>query len=281
MMMTCHHVSPPGPSTAAHTQRGRGRRRTGSRLPAARRAMLRGGGARATLRALQLLEASAAALPHAAPSRARGFAASAGCARARARRARSRVFSRVHPAPPSQPLTWPRARRRRSGGGSRLSALLLLVPSAVAAGLGVWQLQRREWKVEVLAARTRQLSADPLPLASLAAPGARPAEEWRRVVCKGELQHAAASYVRAASGCAHTRAADAALGPLTAVRAAPPQVGPRVRTVGGTARSGFLLVRCGAARGRSRAADAAPTLCSAALRRLSRCAPRTAAAPCC
>jgi surfeit locus 1 family protein len=84
-----------------------------------------------------------------------------------------------------------------SGSASRASQLLLLVPGAVAAGLGAWQLQRREWKVEQLAERTRQLAADPLPMEALSAPGAPPLGEWRRVACKGELRHEAASYVRA------------------------------------------------------------------------------------
>ena len=98
---------------------------------------------------------------------------------------------------------------------SRASVLALLLPCAAAAGLGVWQLQRREWKVDQLQQRARQLAAEPLPLAALAAAAAAPAQgEWRRVECRGELLHAKAQFV-----------------------------GPRVRTLGGTTRTGFLLAR--------------------------------------
>lgn len=93
---------------------------------------------------------------------------------------------------------------------SRASVFALLLPCAAAAGLGVWQLQRREWKAEQLQQRAKQLAADPLPLAALAA---TPAGEWRRVECRGELSHAKAQFV-----------------------------GPRVRTLGGVTRTGFLLV---------------------------------------
>jgi len=58
----------------------------------------------------------------------------------------------------------------------------------------VWQLQRREWKLEQLEERRRQLGAPPLPLRSLAA-GAAPGE-WRRVAGRGELDHTHAAFVR-------------------------------------------------------------------------------------
>ena len=87
---------------------------------------------------------------------------------------------------------------RHSTGVSRGSALLLLLPSGVAAALGVWQLQRREWKVEQLAERARELVAEPQRLTELAAAGAA-LPEWRRVRCVGELRHDAARYVRAAA----------------------------------------------------------------------------------
>ena len=89
---------------------------------------------------------------------------------------------------------------------SRAKALLLLLPGGVAAGLGVWQLQRREWKAEQLAERTRQLATRPLPLSAATAAAAG---EWRRVLCKGELRHDAAAYVR------HPKRA---LAPLAALR---------------------------------------------------------------
>ena len=116
---------------------------------------------------------------------------------------------------------------------SRAKALLLLLPGGVAAGLGVWQLQRREWKAQQLAERTRQLAAEPLPLSAATASAAG---EWRRVLCKGELRHDAAAYVRDPAVHAHHS-------PRCVSRVRRAQVGPRVRNVGGTARSGYLLVR--------------------------------------
>jgi len=56
----------------------------------------------------------------------------------------------------------------------------------------VWQLQRREWKLEQLAERERQLAQPPLPLRTLSA---GEAGEWRRVEGQGELR-GRASYVR-------------------------------------------------------------------------------------
>jgi hypothetical protein len=129
------------------------------------------------------------------------------------------------------------------GGTSRASQLLLLVPGAIAAGLGAWQLQRREWKVEQLAERTRQLAADPVPMAALTAPGAPPLGEWRRVACKGELRHDAASYVRAFPVAQRPWLRRLRLTRVHARLAAARQVGPRVRTIGGVTRTGFLLVR--------------------------------------
>jgi hypothetical protein len=93
--------------------------------------------------------------------------------------------------PPAAP-----ARSRGGEGPSRAKALLLLLPGCAAAGLGAWQLQRREWKAEQLAERAQQLAAEPLPLAAVAASGGARVGEWRRVLCKGELRHDAAAYVR-------------------------------------------------------------------------------------
>ena len=58
----------------------------------------------------------------------------------------------------------PRAR----SGPSRISQLLLLSPGLVSFGLGCWQLQRREWKMEQLEERKKQLAAEALPLRALA-----------------------------------------------------------------------------------------------------------------
>jgi hypothetical protein len=59
------------------------------------------------------------------------------------------------------------------------------------------------------------------------------------VLCKGELRHDAAAYVRHPS-----RAQDFARASLTRKQLVfGAQVGPRVRTIGGTACAGYLLVR--------------------------------------
>ena len=110
------------------------------------------------------------------------------------------------------------------------------MPCAIAGGLGVWQLQRRDWKLAQLQEREEQLSAQPLSLKALAAtPGVG---ACRRVTGRGELRHKDAAFVRVSlpSLCAAILSTDAWLLPRT-------QVGPRVRTIGGTARKGYLLVR--------------------------------------
>lgn len=122
-----------------------------------------------------------------------------------------------------------------------LQSAALLSPSAVCAALGVWQLQRREWKAGELAKRAQRLLEPPLPLSQLDAS----TPEWRRVRGEGELVTEAAAFVR------HSRDTERGVRPAVtdACTLAPfPQVGPRVRTVGGVARSGFLLARQPAAR---------------------------------
>lgn len=136
-------------------------------------------------------------------------------------------------------LTRPLYRRlihRSAQGGSRLSSALLLVPCAVAGGLGVWQLQRREWKQAQLQEREEQLSAPPLSLRALDI--TQRVGAWRRVTGQGQLRHEAAAFVRLPYHCAQRLpcARSDALTPRA-------QVGPRVRTIGGTARKGYLLVR--------------------------------------
>ena len=131
-------------------------------------------------RAASLVSHWRAATAKADASAARGFAAAAGCELAVLHRA-------AHRGPDAS------CRRAVQEAPSRAKVLLLLLPGGVAAGLGVWQLQRREWKAEQLAERTRQLAAEPLPLSAATASAA---SEWRRVLCKGELRHDAAAYVR-------------------------------------------------------------------------------------
>ena len=84
---------------------------------------------------------------------------------------------------------------RAAPGSFRLGSLLLLAPCALAGGLGVWQLQRREWKLGQLAERQEQLAAQPLSLKALTQDqGVAP---WRRVAGRGELRHKDAAFVRA------------------------------------------------------------------------------------
>ena len=133
---------------------------------------------------------------------------------------------------------------RTEPGSFQLSSLLLLAPCALAGGLGVWQLQRREAKLGQLAERQEQLAAQPLSLRALARDqGVAP---WRRVAGRGELRHKDAAFVRARP----LRVSEATTHSVPLTRpppAVPPhtytQVGPRVRTIGGTARKGYLLVR--------------------------------------
>lgn len=112
-----------------------------------------------------------------------------------------------------------------------LSNGLLFSPGAVCAALGVWQLQRRDWKIGQLDERRTRLAEPPLSLAALAT---QPSVEWRRVRGDGELTPGKAAYVRP---------------PLLRVtwprpHARPRQVGPRVHTIAGVAQSGYLLARC-------------------------------------
>ena len=45
----------------------------------------------------------------------------------------------------------------------RMSPVLLVFP-AIAFGLGSWQVYRKQWKEELIAAIEGQLKADPVPL---------------------------------------------------------------------------------------------------------------------
>lgn len=63
--------------------------------------------------------------------------------------------------------------------------LFTLPTLAVLIGLGIWQLERREWKQELIARLEARLSAEPAPLPR---PGDDPAAvEFRRVHLTGEL----------------------------------------------------------------------------------------------
>jgi len=72
---------------------------------------------------------------------------------------------------------------------------LITVPGlALAAGLGVWQLQRLEWKEALIAAVDARVAAPAVPLdAALALP---PEEgEWRHVFLDGQFRHADEAYL--------------------------------------------------------------------------------------
>ena len=64
-----------------------------------------------------------------------------------------------------------------------LTSVLTLVCLAIMLSLGGWQLERREWKANLLATIAAQLEALPQPLP------AKPAAEWefRRVIVEGEV----------------------------------------------------------------------------------------------
>lgn len=82
----------------------------------------------------------------------------------------------------------------RSGSGSRRtpwSAALLGIPSLVAAYLGNWQLERRQWKMRLLEERREQLLAEPIDL--FAVDELPP--EYSRVTLTGTYDHAKAAFV--------------------------------------------------------------------------------------
>src|SRR5258708_7757299 len=68
----------------------------------------------------------------------------------------------------------------------------------VALGLGTWQVERLEWKEGLIAERTAQLAATPIPLPATVAPG-DPALDFRHVRVEGRLQHAKELYLAARS----------------------------------------------------------------------------------
>jgi cytochrome oxidase assembly protein ShyY1 len=71
------------------------------------------------------------------------------------------------------------AKRARHIGGMCLITLVMLI---VLVGLGVWQLQRKQEKQELIAALTAQLSAAPVPLPAKSVWGGLTArDEFRRV----------------------------------------------------------------------------------------------------
>jgi surfeit locus 1 family protein len=87
--------------------------------------------------------------------------------------------------------------------------MFLLVPGGLAAFLGKWQWDRREWKRELLERRQGMMQGEPL---DLFAADEEP-EEYQRVFVEGVFDHSGSQYV-----------------------------GPRTRQVAGTNKQGFLLM---------------------------------------
>jgi surfeit locus 1 family protein len=78
----------------------------------------------------------------------------------------------------------------------RLWATLIALPMlAVLIGLGAWQLERREWKLALIAELETQLAAPPAPLPAVIDNPV--AWNYRRVTARGRFDHAAELHVPA------------------------------------------------------------------------------------
>mmetsp|Transcript_24818 Transcript_24818/g.64414 ORF Transcript_24818/g.64414 Transcript_24818/m.64414 type:complete len:322 (+) Transcript_24818:151-1116(+) len=97
----------------------------------------------------------------------------------------------------------------QSPGGVDWKGALLLLPAAIAGYLGVWQLQRRQWKTELIQERQRMLAEPPVDLFGL---DIGPTE-YLPVRTSGSFQHEASLYV-----------------------------GPRVKSEMGTATPGYVVI---------------------------------------
>lgn len=82
-----------------------------------------------------------------------------------------------------------RIRFRPFAGLSFASAALL----ATLIGLGVWQLERLQWKLALIASVQRHLDATPIPLAEALSRG--PDAQYRRVALDGEFDNGKEAYV--------------------------------------------------------------------------------------
>jgi len=82
----------------------------------------------------------------------------------------------------------------RSSGAARSvigPAVSTVIVVGVLIGLGVWQLERRAWKWNLIETRTSRIAADPValpPAADLKAPGLKKME-YRRVTLRGRFLH--------------------------------------------------------------------------------------------
>jgi cytochrome oxidase assembly protein ShyY1 len=166
--------------------------------------------------AARALAAAAAAAPPppprqlppllAAAGRPRGFAAAPLPARA-GPAPRSGGAAAAPGAPPTAP---------GGGGGGRRWGALLLAPPALAAFLGVWQLDRRRGKVAAVEARTAGLTAPPVDLFAPGAPAAAALPDHARVRLRGRLDMARAAFVgpRARSAMGETHVGYLVVAPL-------------------------------------------------------------------
>eukprot|EP00238_Polyblepharides_amylifera_P008121 CAMPEP_0196585052 /NCGR_PEP_ID=MMETSP1081-20130531/49389_1 /TAXON_ID=36882 /ORGANISM="Pyramimonas amylifera, Strain CCMP720" /LENGTH=276 /DNA_ID=CAMNT_0041906471 /DNA_START=303 /DNA_END=1133 /DNA_ORIENTATION=- len=96
---------------------------------------------------------------------------------------------------------------------SMLGMLLLALPAAFTFGLGSWQLQRRQAKLNLLAFREDQLKKDPIPLNIITQHNFEPGQEFQRVLCEGEVDISKTRFI-----------------------------GPRVKSVCGLTKKGYLMV---------------------------------------
>jgi surfeit locus 1 family protein len=73
--------------------------------------------------------------------------------------------------------------------------LMTLIALPILAGLGTWQMQRKTWKEQLIARVKAGATAAPLPLADLMQGGVDATTEFRRVIVKGQFQHAGEFHV--------------------------------------------------------------------------------------
>lgn len=74
-----------------------------------------------------------------------------------------------------------------------LAVGLAVLAAVLLAGLGVWQLERREWKLALIAQVDARLNAPPVPAPSSASPG----DAYTRVEAQGRWRPRADTYVQA------------------------------------------------------------------------------------
>src|SRR5580698_7519224 len=102
----------------------------------------------------------------------------------------------VSSAPPVQPA--PPAPRGRSKFGILLPAFLVFV---ILIGLGIWQIERKAWKENLIATVTARVEAPPQPLPAASAwPSLDEANhEYRRVSFSAQFDHKDEALVFAAA----------------------------------------------------------------------------------